>query len=142
MLPEIWGETAWDFIHFVTMGYPDNPTDTDKYNYYQYFNLLQYVLPCEKCNHNLSNHLKKYPLTEKTLSNRTELVKWGIDLHNIVNYYTGKRMLTYDEAMNEINKKINSKKSNNWFYYFLLLVAVIIIAYLVYYYLYKKKKSR
>lgn len=139
MLPDIWGKHGWNFIHLVTLEYPVNPTDNDKQKYYQYFHSLQYVLPCDKCRYNLGSHLKKYPLTDEVLSGRGNLVKWGIDLHNIVNYYTGKKMLTYTEAMNEINKLINPEqnKSNN-LYTFIIIIALVILTYLIYYYFSKK----
>ena len=140
MLPEIWGESAWDFIHFVTLGYPENPTDDDKERYYQYFHALKYVLPCGKCRNNMSQHLKKNPLSDEVLSSRQSLVKWGIDLHNIVNYYTGKTMLSYTEAMTEINNKINKKSTkNNFWYYSFLLIAIIIIVYMIYFCFIKNK---
>src|ERR1044071_8282532 len=104
MLPEIWGRYGWYFFHFVTMGYPDNPTIQDKIHYSQYIQNLQYVLPCDKCKNNLKQHLKKYPLTTEALANRTNFVKWGIDLHNIVNYYFGKPMVSYDEALADLNQ--------------------------------------
>lgn len=140
MLPDIWGNYGWNFFHLVTMGYPENPTELQKRQYYDYFHALQYVLPCLKCQYNMGDHLKKYPLTDEVLSSRTNLVKWGIDLHNVVNYYTGKSMLTYTEAMNEIKKLMDPrKKTNNIIYYILGIVVVIIIIYLLYYYLKRKK---
>lgn len=142
MLPEIWGQYAWNFIHLVTLDYPDNPTDIDKQNYYEFFNTLQNVLPCAKCRNNLSHHLKKYPLTDQVLSSRSNLVKWAIDLHNVVNYYTGKPMLNYIEAMNEINKLVHPEKKffSKPLYLFLLLIAIIILCYLIYYYIFNRKK--
>lgn len=142
MLPEIWGKCAWNLIHLVTLDYPENPSDIDKQNYYDFFYSLRYILPCAKCRNNLSNHLKKYPLTNEILSNRADLIKWGIDLHNIVNYYTGKPMLTYPEAMNEINKMVYPKKNffNKPVYLLLLLIIFIVVCYLFYYYIKKCKK--
>jgi hypothetical protein len=139
MLPEIWGEYGWKFLHLVTMGYPINPTDEDKEHYYQYMTDLKYVLPCKKCRYHMASHLKKYPLTEEVMSCRKNFVRWGIDLHNVVNYYTGKPMLTYDEAMNEINKLMHPQKSdNNWFYYLLLIIIILVVCYFIYYYYQKK----
>jgi hypothetical protein len=144
MLPKIWGESGWDFIHFVTLGYPENPTAEDRQRYYQYFTDLQYVLPCDKCRKNMAEHLKQLPLNDQVLANRESLVKWGIDLHNIVNYYTGKPILTYEQAMKEINDKMKAKESgkrqNNLWLYLIILLAIIIIIYLVFL-LFTKKKS-
>lgn len=142
MLPTIWGKYAWPFIHMVTLDYPENPTDADKKNYYNFFMSLQYVLPCAKCRKNMSQHLKKYPLTNEALANRASLVKWAIDLHNIVNYYTGKPMLSYEEAMNEINKMAepDEAKSTDYIYIIFIIIALIIIIYLLYICIYRKKK--
>lgn len=141
MLPDIWGKHAWNFLHLVTLSYPINPSPADKQNYYNFFTNLQYVLPCEKCRNNMTKHLKKYPLTDKALSSRNELVKWCIDLHNIVNYYTGKPMLTYKEAMTEINKLAHPNKSSftDKVYYLLIIIVLITICYLIYYYFIKAK---
>lgn len=142
MLPEIWGKYGWNFIHLITVAYPENPTYEQKQRYYDYFHALQYVLPCDKCQYNMANHLKKYPLTEEILAKKTNLVKWGIDLHNIVNYYTSKPMLTYNEAMNEINKLINPPKTSDSTWYYLLIVLIIaIIGFLIYYFILNKNKK-
>jgi len=137
MKPEIWGKYGWDFFHLVTLGYPENPTKKDKKYYRKYIQCLQYVLPCDKCKYNLKNHLKKYPLTDSALESRQNLIKWGIDLHNIVNYYTGKSLLTYTEASNELNKLINPPKYTNsnyfWHCLFVVLIFIIIIILIIYF---------
>ena len=33
MEPEIWGPHAWQFLHSITLSYPDNPTFEDKNNH-------------------------------------------------------------------------------------------------------------
>lgn len=134
MLPEIWGKHAWNFIHLTIFGYPVNPSQQDKINYFNFFNDLQFVLPCDKCRFNLSQHLKKIPLTNEILSDRSLFIKWGIDLHNMVNYYTGKPILSYNKALDEINKLVNPKKSNNLF----LIIMIIIVVLCIFYYLWKK----
>lgn len=136
MKPEIWGKYGWCFFHLVLLGYPANPTKKDKKHYYEYIQSLKHVLPCDKCKDNLKKHLKKYPLTDTALESRPNLIKWGIDLHNIVNYYTGKPLLTYTEATNEMNKIINpvENKNNdwNWSYLILGLIVIIIIVVIIY----------
>jgi len=135
MLPNIWGKYGWDFWHLVTLGYPEKPTEENKRQYRQYFYSLQYVLPCTKCCRNMTYHLKKYPLTDEVLSNRTNLVKWGIDFHNVVNYYTGKRMLTYSEALNDIHKLVSPVKTISYktiLYCLLLVIILLVIAYFIY----------
>jgi hypothetical protein len=81
----IWGKHAWKFMHYVTMGYPENPTEEHKNNYKNFFISLKYVLPCSICAKHYEENLEKLPLTDQVLSNRNNLIKWGIDLHNMVN---------------------------------------------------------
>jgi len=133
MRPEIWGRHVWNCIHIITLEYPLEPTPEEKKYYKKFFHGLSHVLPCEKCRNNMSVHLKKIPLTDEVLSSRSSLVKWGIDLHNIVNYYTGKEMLTYNEALNQINKLLESEntqyglKQYNWLFIILLVIFLLCI---------------
>jgi len=129
MKPSVWGPCSWKFIHIVTVSYPNNPTEEDKANYHKYFMALKNVLPCEKCKSNMSRHLELIPLSEDVLSNRTSLVQWGIDLHNMVNKKTHKPILSYDEALAEIDKMVNPQSHRNYHYILALLVLVAIVAY-------------
>jgi hypothetical protein len=104
MLPSKWGKYGWGFLHAISLNYPDNPTEEDKKHFIAFFVALMNVLPCLKCRYNYAQHLKKIPITETVLSSKENLVKWLIDLHNLVNHATDKRMLSYDEAYNELCK--------------------------------------
>lgn len=142
MLPDIWGKHAWNFLHLVTIGYPEYPTEQDKQHYYDFFHSIRYILPCAKCRNNLTQHLEKYPLTDQVLSSKANLVKWLIDLHNVVNYYTGKPMIPYVEAMNNINNLTHPKKDNQTLYTILVIVAFILLCYLIYYYFIRGKNVK
>lgn len=107
---KIWGNHGWKFMHYVTLGYPEIPTVEEKNNYKNFFISLKNVLPCSKCAKHYEENLKKLPLTDDILNNKTKLIKWCIDLHNIVNKMLNKKVLSYDEAY---NKLINN---NNDFY--------------------------
>lgn len=135
MLPEVWGRHGWNFLHLVTLGYPDNPTDEDMKNYKNYIISLQKVLPCERCRNNMNKHMAKIPLTSEILSSRKLFIKWGIDFHNIVNYYTNKKMLTYPEAIAELEKlmgKTSDKKHHNYMIYLAAIIVVILSTYIIY----------
>jgi len=34
--PNIWGPHGWKFMHYVSLGYPVNPTESEKQNYKNY----------------------------------------------------------------------------------------------------------
>jgi len=99
MDPKWWGPHCWFFIHSVTLGYPDNPTEVDKQNFKQFFESIGKVLPCNKCRNNYKQHLTKLPLDDSTLSSRDKLVRWLIDVHNEVNIATQKSPVSYETAI-------------------------------------------
>ena len=123
---KIWGPSIWKSIHYITMGYPDNPTDTDKENYKNFLTMYKNVLPCHICSINYENHLLINPITETALSSRENLVKWGIDMHNIVNKMLNKPILNYDQAYNLLNKP---NLSNN--YPILLYLIIMVLSFLL-----------
>jgi hypothetical protein len=131
--PDAWGSHGWKFLHSVTLGYPDHPTPIDKNHYRTFFDSLQYILPCLKCSRNLSEHYQKLPLTDQVLSSKASLVKWGIDLHNIVNYYTNKPLLSYAQAIEAMmqnqphTETFQTTKSFNWLSYFIIFVVALIL---------------
>lgn len=133
MLPDVWGKYAWNFIHLVPLDYPLNPTEEDKKNYKDFYLNLQYILPCAKCRAHYKDHLKILPLTDNVLSNRSKLLKWTIDMHNIVNYYTGKPMLTLTEAMDDIDKLSHPSNTWNWIFFMIIIIVLVIFIYFMIY---------
>jgi hypothetical protein len=101
--PEKWGPHGWKFIHYVTLGYPDNPTPEQKENYKYFLTSLGNVLPCHICSNHFKDNLAEMPLDDKALSSKTNLVKWGIDIHNVVNKMKSKPELSYDIALSKIS---------------------------------------
>lgn len=83
--PKIWGPSGWIFLHSVTKGYPECPTEEDKRVMKDFFIKTGKVLPCERCRANYSLHLIKYPLTNEILASRQKLEKWLLNIHNEVN---------------------------------------------------------
>ena len=47
MESKIWGPPTWFFLHSITFNYPNNPTYKEKMKTFDFFNNLQYILPCE-----------------------------------------------------------------------------------------------
>ena len=44
--PKLWGPHGWKFMHYISLGYPINPTSKDKINYKNFYYSLQDILPC------------------------------------------------------------------------------------------------
>ena len=89
MDPQLWGRQGWHFLHAVTLSYPEKPTALQKKHMANFFNELQYILPCRMCQQNFQNHMKQIPI-QPFLHNRKDLVKWLHTIHNLTNTMLGK----------------------------------------------------
>ena len=133
MEPEVWGPHAWQFLHSITLSYPDNPTLEDKNNHAQFFNSIQNILPCQKCKDHYTQNLHILPI-EQHLDNKESLFRWSIDLHNRVNVINNKREYSYDEVTelyekmyDKSEKSIGSKLiGNKWLFIFLIILLIIL----------------
>jgi FAD-linked sulfhydryl oxidase len=123
--PNIWGPHGWKFMHYVSLGYPSDPTEQDKQNYKNFYTSLQHILPCAKCAHNYSHNLKKYPI-DNHLGSRDTLVRWVIDIHNQVNTELNKKEYTYIEALDLYKSSIPDIQT----YTFKIIVLLILLGFL------------
>ena len=55
--PNVWGPHGWKFMHYVSLGYPQVPTENDKRNYKEFYSNLKNVLPCKTCAMNYERNL-------------------------------------------------------------------------------------
>ena len=96
MVTSVWGPLAWTFIHTISFNYPVNPTLEDKQNYKNFIYNLRNVLPCKYCRINLTNNLKKKPLSMCHMKNRETFSRYVYELHELVNKMLNKKSnLTY-----------------------------------------------
>ena len=132
--PSIWGPSAWNIFHYITIGYPDNPNDETKKSAYNFFMSLKNLLPCEKCRYNFNQHLQMYPLTDDILMSKDKLINWLIDIHNNVNKTTGKQIMSYYDAHNILmHPKRTIESFSNVFDNFMNLrtLTIVIILFLL-----------
>ena len=157
MEPKIWGPAFWFIIHTIAFNYPENPTFNDKRHTFEFFQNLQYVLPCQKCRKHYMKYFHDHPITP-FLDNKSTLVSWTVQLHNHVNKRYGKSSKTVDEVVRHYNKVYSGNQfscnaiktrtdkeewdsyssiKNKKFYWNLLFVLVIGLV--AYFYIYKIK---
>jgi len=85
-----WGPAAWRFIHSIAVTYTPDKAEQFKVMMTTFTDLL----PCEICQVNLKEKLKKFPIDQYLKSNET-LFFWTYVLHDLVN-----------QAINATNPKI------------------------------------
>tara|TARA_B100000902_G_C27300675_1_gene912599 strand:+ start:2117 stop:2533 length:417 start_codon:yes stop_codon:yes gene_type:complete len=125
--PDIWGPHGWKFLHYISFGYPENPTINIKNQYKNFFLSLEHVLPCVRCSNHYRENLSKYSLDE-ALTNRDSLIRWVIDIHNDVNRDNNKKVYDYDEAI-QLYTQTQTPEYLDYCFRILVLFVVIYFAY-------------
>jgi hypothetical protein len=111
--PTVWGPFFWHTIHIVAIGYPKNPTYTDKKSAKEFYESLAFLIPCAVCREHYKEHIAKNPLTP-FLDSRTDLIKWTVDIHNKVNKMLGKAEWTIDEVLAYYERLGRRNRSPVW----------------------------
>lgn len=81
--PQLWGPSAWTFLHYIALGYPTKPTPGDADDFRAFLYSLPYILPCQKCRLNLASHLNTMPPDKALEQGRDAFFDWTVDLHNM-----------------------------------------------------------
>ena len=124
MNPNIWGESAWLFLHTITLNYPENPTLSDKQNYKSFFESLIDILPCPTCREHYEENIKNNPIQ---LNSKEDLVRWLIKIHNNVNERKNKPTLSYEEVINYYTKLYNPVNKYDEIIKLLLIIIIIVL---------------
>ena len=110
--PKVWGEDAWRFMHVVALGYPDKPDNNTKKEYKQFYESLQYVLPCANCRQGYVSIFKTNPIR---LENREDLFIWTVEVHNAVNRKLGHDVMSPDWIRNTYVFREHEKEDDSFF---------------------------
>jgi hypothetical protein len=96
--PDVWGPFFWHTIHIAVLGYPQEPTYSDKKAMKEFLESLQTIIPCPICREHYKTYLVKAPIGP-SLDNRKDLFSWSVALHNDVNTLLGKRVYSETEVI-------------------------------------------
>ena len=122
---KIWGPSTWLYLHTLTLSYPENPDNNDKNRFYNFFHNM--ILPCQNCEKDFKNLLKKYPI-EYNLSSKKELVNWLINIHNIVNKKLDKYdNYNYKDMIDFVKNGVNKNYTNIYQYMFIFLIIFVVL---------------
>jgi hypothetical protein len=96
--PTVWGPFFWHTMHLAALGYPKEPTYSEKRAAKEFYESLAYLIPCPVCKEHYADQLKKNPITP-SLDTRKDLFLWTLNIHNIVNKSLGKPELTEQDSI-------------------------------------------
>ena len=123
MNPSKWGSQAWTFLHAVTFVYPENPTEAEKKQYYDFFMSLKNVIPCMKCRTHYEQHLSELPI-RSFLETRDSLIDWLYKIHNKVNESLGKPQFDKNKIETIFDK---SCVNNNYLFLSIILIGILVV---------------
>lgn len=96
MKSEIWGSTAWIYLHLVSLNYPDNPNKKDIEDNKLFLEYFGKTLPCVKCQHNFTEHMGGFNLNT-ALESKTNYINFVWKLHNKVNKDLNKPEISFND---------------------------------------------
>ena len=135
----IWGPNYWFFLYTIALCYPINPNDITKKKYYDFIQNFPLFIPNSNMGNTFSQFLDAYPVTPY-LDSRESFIKWVHFIHNKINVFLGKPIISYYDAMNKYYnnyklkdiKKVEENKNKHKYIFFsviLLLISLIIFLY-------------
>lgn len=78
-----WGPSGWKLIHLVAQDAPRTGCHTSAV--LEWFQLLEYVLPCKYCRASFHDYIRLQPLTLEIVTDADRFQHWAYDIHNRVN---------------------------------------------------------
>ena len=69
--PQFWGRHFWNTLEVIAC----TMTEQKRKHIYSFIQELQYLLPCDKCQHHFQQYLKQNPI-QKHLNNPSEFLRW------------------------------------------------------------------
>lgn len=130
--PNIWGPHAWAFLHLMPLSENDTISEDRLKQYDIFYKTLTYLLPCSSCRSHLEKNLAEMP-SITSIKNKRDLFNWTVDLHNMVNKSTGKKVEDVEKMYKlwtdiSLGKKnINNKYCYTYYLKYILFILFIIV---------------
>lgn len=98
MQTEKWGPNAWETLHFISFGYPENPDQNKKDGLLNFLYGFSKVMPCELCVKSYCFFLENLDI-KKYYDSRDGVIFWVFVLHNLVNHKLGKKKIELEKVI-------------------------------------------
>merc|ERR1712093_78503 len=103
-----WGPPAWEFLHSVTLDYPDKPTKEEQKAAKQFTESLQTMLPCNKCRGHFKDNLKVLSPEQDYYTSKQKFGQFFVDVRkSVADKYGGgtiKGIKTEDFTLDTVNE--------------------------------------
>ena len=113
MLPNIWGPSLWNYLHLLSISYPDNPTNEHKINMKKFLKYLGLTLPCDIC----KGHYFPF-MTEKRVNkgieSKKDLMELIWSLHNNVNHINNKPIIDFNDFLAQYDEIVKYDKNKHF----------------------------
>lgn len=106
---QIWGPHFWMTMYSVAISYPENPDDQLKEQTKNFFNAIQYLLPCDECKQHYGKLLADYPIN---VSSRQVLCDWIVNINNIINTSLNKSPVQLQYINDYLSGNTNMNNNN------------------------------
>lgn len=97
----IWGPYAWYKFHTKALDYVCS-CNKEEIVYFYYQTFLTHI-KCDNCKNHYRYLLKNHPIE---LTDPYQLFCWTVEIHNLVNFKLGKRVISCEEAIDIWNRKL------------------------------------
>ena len=134
----LWGPKYWFFLYTIALCYPLKPNETTKKKYYDFIQNFPLFIPISNMGNVFSQFLDAYPVTPY-LDSRESFIKWVHFIHNKINIFLGKPVISYYDAMNKyyqqykqknIKKLDEQKNKHKYIFFSIIFILIILIIYL------------
>lgn len=91
--PTVFGPYFWSVIHMTALSAGKELPPDKAQAYLRFYESMPDVLPCAQCGKHLRENLVILP------PDSTDLFRWTVDLHNLVNSQLNKPEISYEKAL-------------------------------------------
>lgn len=91
--PTVFGPYFWSVIHMTALSAGKELPPDKAQAYLRFYESMPDVLPCAQCGKHLRENLVVLP------PDSTDLFRWTVDLHNLVNSQLNKPEISYEKAL-------------------------------------------
>jgi hypothetical protein len=119
--PTVFGPYFWSVIHMTAMSAGKDIPPEKAQAYIQFFESMPDILPCAQCGKHLRENLSSMP------PDTSDLFRWSVDLHNLVNSQLNKPEVSYDKALRYWSTRCSKTSEKDMTIIALCIFVIIVI---------------